>query len=150
MCSAPRVDNSVLAPGKSGTLRRAMYRCTRRVSMREPENSQNGPMPHRRPTKAERERVIAVDLLADWHPYATPCQNPQYDWRYFGTITMEGETGALAWRAGSYGFGVGALVRELGQWDRIKVNSILLAAPPGYAGRPRFPPAQMFVMSQWR
>jgi len=37
MCRAPRVDNTVLAPGKSGTLRRAMYRCTRRVSMREPE-----------------------------------------------------------------------------------------------------------------
>jgi len=66
-------------------------------------------MPHRRPTKAERERVIAVDLLADWHPYAVPLPEPrsQYDWRYFGTIAMQGETGALAWRAGSYGFGVG-------------------------------------------
>ena len=99
-----------------------MYRCTRRVSIREPENSQNESMPHRRPTKAERERVITVDLLADWHPYAMPLPEPrsQYDWRYFGTITMEGETGALAWRTGSYGFGAGVLVRELDQWDRIK------------------------------
>jgi len=31
---------------------------------------------------------------------------------------------------------------EAAQWDRIKVNSILLAEPPGYAGRPRFPPAR--------
>jgi hypothetical protein len=127
-----------------------MYRCTRRVSTCEPENAQNGRMPYRRPTRAERQRVITVDLLADWHPYAMPLPEPrnEYDWRYFGTITMDGETGAFAWRAGSYGFGAGARVRELGQWDRIKVNSILLAEPPGHASSPRFPPAQMFGMGQ--
>ena len=131
MCSAPRVDNTVLAPGKSGTLRRAMYRCTRRVSTGEPENSQNGPMPHRRPTRAERERVITMDLLADWRPYATALPEPRsgHDWRYFGTITMDGETGALAWRAGGYGFGSGGYSREFGLWDRIKVTAIMLSKP---------------------
>jgi hypothetical protein len=73
-------------------------------------------MSRRHPTKAERERVVALDLLADWRPHAEPLPEPrsEYDWRYFGTITIDGQTGALAWRAGSSGIGIGAIVRELG------------------------------------
>jgi len=31
-------------------------------------------------------------------------------------------------------------VRELGLWDRIKVTSFLMDAPPGYADAPHFTP----------
>jgi hypothetical protein len=109
-------------------------------------------MSRRRPTKADRLRVISIDLLADWHCYAAPLPEPrsEYDWRYFGAITMDGETGALAWRAGSYGFGRDARVRELGLWDRIKINSILLGEPPGYSNAPRFTPIGMSVWPEGR
>jgi len=99
-------------------------------------------MSRRRPTKAERERVISLDLRANWRAHAEPLPEPrsEYDWRYFGTITISGETGALAWRAGGYGIGIGADVRELGLWDRIKVTGLLMDEPPGFADAPRFPP----------
>lgn len=99
-------------------------------------------MPTRRSTKAERERVITLDLLADWRAYAEPLPAPQgdRDWRYFGSITMDGQTGALAWRAGGYGIGNGATVRELGLWDRIKIERILEGKPPGHADSPRVKP----------
>jgi len=99
-------------------------------------------MSRRRPTKAERERVIALDLLADWRVYAEALQEPrgEHDWRYFGTITCDGVTGALAWRAGGYGVGNGTDVRELGLWDRIKVTALLMDGPPGYTNAPRFRP----------
>lgn len=97
-------------------------------------------MSRRRPTKAERERVVLLDLLADWRVYAEPLPAPtnEHDWRYVGTITMDGQTGALAWRAGGYGIGNGTNVRELGLWDRIKVTSLLMGNPPGHADAPRF------------
>jgi len=99
-------------------------------------------MSRRRPTKAERERIVTLDLLADWHAYAEPLPEPrsEHDWRYFGTITIDGQTGALAWRAGGYGIGSGTTVRELGLWDRIKVEALLMDEPPGFADAPRFPP----------
>ena len=102
-------------------------------------------MSRRRPTKAERERVITLDLLADWRPYAEPLPEPrgEHDWRYYGTVTRDGRTCALAWKAGGYGLGVGAAVTECGLWDRIKVDHILLfETPPGLDGRPRFKPLQ--------
>lgn len=104
-------------------------------------------MSRRRPTKAERQRVIAVDLLADWRAYAQPLPDPrsEHDWRYFGTITMDGETRALAWRAGFYGIGRGSLVVELGMWDRIKVDTIVRHEPPGYVNAPRFTPTPLSV-----
>jgi len=106
-------------------------------------------MSRRRPIKAERERVVSLDLLADWHPYAEPLPPPisEYDWRYFGTITINGQTSALAWRAGGYGIGNGTNVRELGMWDRIKIHSIMLDEPPGSAGAPRFRPLRMWDMA---
>jgi len=99
-------------------------------------------MSRRRPTKAERERVITLDLLADWRAYAEPLPPPrsEHDWRYYGTITRDGVTGAFAWRAGRYGVGVGANVTECGLWDRIKITAIMLGEPPGYANAPRFTP----------
>lgn len=109
-------------------------------------------MSRRRPTKAERERVVILDLLADWHAYAEPLPEPrsEHDWRYFGTITIDGQTGALAWRAGGYGIGNGASVRELGLWDRIKVTSLLMGEPPGHANAPRFtPPAPSVWPKEW-
>lgn len=42
-------------------------------------------------------------------------------------LTINGQTGALAWRAG----GNGTSVRQLGLWDRIKVTSLLMNEPPG-------------------
>jgi len=110
-------------------------------------------MSRRRPAKAERERVIAIDLLADWRAYAEPLPPPrsEHDWRYFGTIAMDGQTGALAWRAGGYGVGIGAYVRELGLWDRIKVTSLLMDEPPGYSNAPRFTPLAPSVWpDEWR
>jgi len=99
-------------------------------------------MSRRRPTKAERERIVSIELLADWRAYAKPLRAPKddHDWRYFGTITMDGQTGALAWRAGGYGIGNAATVRELGLWDRIKVSGLLMGEPPGFANAPRFTP----------
>lgn len=99
-------------------------------------------MSRRRSTKAERERIVTLDLLADWHAYAEPLPEArsEHDWRYFGAITVDGQTGALAWRAGGYGIGNGASVRELGLRDRIKVTSLLMNAPPGCANAPRFTP----------
>lgn len=99
-------------------------------------------MSRRRPTKAERKRVITIDLLAGWRAYAEPLPEPrsEHDWRYFGTITIEGQTGALAWRAGNYGIGIGANVLELGMWDRIKIDSLLMGNPPGCVDVPRFTP----------
>jgi len=103
-------------------------------------------MSRRRPTRADRERVVSLDLLADWRGYAEPLPVPtsEHDWRYFGTITINGKTGALAWRAGGYGIGNGTNVRELGMWDRIKIHSIMLDEPPGCADAPRFTPLRMW------
>jgi len=100
-------------------------------------------MSRRRPPKAELNRVLSIDLLADWRALAEPLPEPrgEYDWRYFGTITINGETGALAWRAGGYGIGNGTTVRKLGMWDQIKVSGLLVGEPPGFADVPRFTPS---------
>lgn len=109
-------------------------------------------MSRRRPIKAERERVVTIDLLADWRVYAEPLPAPrsEHDWRYFGTITINGQTGALAWRAGGYGIGNGTSVRELGLWDRIKVTSLLMDEPPGHSNAPRFTPLPLSVWPNGR
>lgn len=100
---------------------------------------------HRRPARAEAEAVITIDLLADWRPYADPLPPPAtvHTWRYHGTITRDGITGALAWRSGGYGIGHGPTVKECGLWDRIKITRILsFDAPPGLEGIPQFPSAR--------
>ena len=83
-------------------------------------------------------RDAAKIAVADAAPHK-PARS-EHDWRYFGTITINGETGALAWRAGGYGIGNGTTARELGLWDRIKVEALLMDEPPGFADAPRFPP----------
>jgi len=88
-------------------------------------------MSRRRPTKAERERIVSIDLLADWRAFAEPLPTPkgEHDWRYYGTITMDGQTGALAWRAGGYGIGNGPSVCELeGPTPILKMSKMLIAA----------------------
>jgi hypothetical protein len=97
----------------------------------------------RRPTKAEREAIITLDLLGDPLAYADLLPEPrgEHDWQYFGTITRNGVTGALAWRAGGYGVGIGAMVKECSLWDRIKIDRILLDDPPGVDFAPTFHPA---------
>lgn len=102
-------------------------------------------MASRRPTRAEQNRVIRIDLAADWHPFAPslPAPASDYDWRYCGTITIDGETGGLAWHLGGYGIGTALGVRELGLWDRIKINAILQGKPPGSDRIPHFPDPPM-------
>ena len=102
-------------------------------------------MPTRRPTKAERNRVISIDLLADWRAFADPLPPAigQHDWRYFGVITMDGSRGALAWRRGGFAIGAGANLRELGLWDRIKVDRLLESRPQGIENAPHFEPIEM-------
>lgn len=103
----------------------------------------NRSMSARRPSKAEREAVIRLDLLGDPLTYADPLPEPrsEHDWQYFGTITRDGAAGALAWRLGGYGIGIGAIVRECSLWDRIKIDRILLQDPPGLDFAPSFDPA---------
>ena len=102
-------------------------------------------MPSRRPTVADQRRVIALDLRADWREYAEPLPPAasKHDWRYFGVVVIDGQRGALAWRAGGFGVGTGASVRELGMWDRIKIERLLEAHPPGIERAPEFQPATM-------
>jgi hypothetical protein len=86
--------------------------------------------------------TLTVDLLADWHPFADPPPVPRRDsdWRYFGTATYNGVTGALAWRTGGYGIAVASEpVAEFPLWERIRLNSILeFERPPGLELQPRF------------
>lgn len=102
-------------------------------------------MPTRRPTKAELTRRIEIDLLADWHQYAEPLSPPasKHDWRFFGVVTIDGVPGALAWRAGGFGVGTGSDLRELGMWDRIKMDRLLEARPLGIERAPQFAPVEM-------
>ncbi|MGN6728238.1 MAG: hypothetical protein ACTHJG_00170 [Rhodanobacteraceae bacterium] len=109
-------------------------------------------MSRRSLTKSERERVITIDLLADWRAHADPLPEPcgDHDWRYHGTITRDGVTAALAWRAGGLGHGIGGTVTECSLWDRIKIDRILcFENPPGLDGRPRFAPATMANTGQF-
>lgn len=87
--------------------------------------------------------TLTIDLLADWHPYASepaPVSLHQ-PWTYFGTITYNGITGALAWRYGWYGMAVGEEpVIELPLWERIRIQQILdFGGLARRAGIPRFP-----------
>lgn len=98
-------------------------------------------MARRKPTKADRERVITIDLLADWRPYADPLPLPHddFDWRYHGAVVRGSAVFALAWRSGNYGFGAGKTVTPCELWDRIKINHILMFEnPPGFEGIPQF------------
>jgi hypothetical protein len=89
--------------------------------------------------RVHRAKSFSYDLLADWRPYAEPPTQPR--WIYHGTVTLEGETGALAWRHGWYGIAVGDQpVRELGLWERIKLSEdIRDQCVPGWNTVPTWP-----------
>jgi hypothetical protein len=86
--------------------------------------------------------TLEVDLLADWRPYADePAVHlSSRDWRYFGTVTYNGVTCALAWRAGWYGLATGSSpVYEFQLWERIRLQAIMeFEHPPGKELVPQF------------
>lgn len=88
--------------------------------------------------------TLTIDLLADRRPFADapPAPHIDHDWRYFGTVTYSGTTGAPAWRVGGYGIAVGSeSVREFQLWEWIRLNSIMeFEGPPGLNMQPRFAP----------
>ena len=54
-------------------------------------------------------------------------------------VTIDGVTGGLAWKGGSYASVVGPDMRELGLWERTDVsNTIAIYRPPGAQGLTQF------------
>jgi len=92
--------------------------------------------------------TLTIDLLGNWRLLAAapPPAQSDHDWRYFGTITIDGVKGALAWKSGEYGMAVGdAPVRVLGLWERIRLSEIMeFESPPGRELAPRRKPAEMW------
>lgn len=79
--------------------------------------------------KVHRAKSFSYDLLADWQPYAVPPDQVRnvFGWTYQGTVTLEGVIGALAHRRGWFGIAVGGSeVRELGQWERIRISQDIM------------------------
>jgi hypothetical protein len=87
-------------------------------------------------------RTLSIDLLADWRPFADPLPasaDPRA-WQLYGTVTIDGTTGALAWKPGGYAIVTGSTLRELGMWERIDVaNTVAIKKPPGHEAAPRSP-----------
>ena len=93
----------------------------------------------RRPQR--RHRSLTIDLLADWQQVADPLPEPHgpRDWQLYGTVTIDGITGGLAWKPGRYAIVTGAILRELGLWEHIDVSTTLaIAKPPGHEAAPRY------------
>lgn len=90
--------------------------------------------------------TLTIDLLGDWRPLAAapPPARCEHEWRYFGTVTIHGVSGALAWKAGGYGIAVGDdPVRPLSLWERIRINEIMeFESPPGRELAPRSKPSE--------
>jgi hypothetical protein len=86
--------------------------------------------------------TLDINLLADWRPYADAPPEPtaSHNWRYFGTATYNGVTGALAWNGAGYGLAIGsARVYEFPIWERIRLQAIMeFEHPPGKELAPRF------------
>jgi hypothetical protein len=101
-----------------------------------------------------RAKSFSYDLLADWRPYAVlPDQvRNLHGWIYHGTVTLEGITGALAHRQGWFGIAVGGYeVRELGQWERIRIGQdILFKQVAGWETAPTYPDVQPTVAQSAR
>ncbi|HEV2622919.1 MAG TPA: hypothetical protein VGU65_12615 [Frateuria sp.] len=89
--------------------------------------------------RVHRAKSFTFDLLAGWRPYAVPPADNS-PWLYYGTGTLDGVTGALAWRRGWIGLAVGAQpVRELRMWERIDLDAAVRAkAVPGWEGVPQW------------
>jgi hypothetical protein len=62
------------------------------------------------PRQPKRAKSFAFDLLADWSAVASPLgpDDIHRGWVLHGTATLNGATGALAFRAGGYGIAVGS------------------------------------------
>jgi len=101
-------------------------------------------------TRPPRKRpfTLTIDLLGDWRPLALapPPARSEHDWRYFGTVTINGVSGALAWKDGDHGIAVGdAPVRPFDLWERIRLSEIMeFESPPGRELAPRSQPAEMW------
>lgn len=91
--------------------------------------------------RVHRAKSFSYDLLADWRPYASPPAPGRLGWIYHGTVTLEGVTGALAWRHGWLGIAVrDEPVRELRLWERIRISEEVRAhEAPGWETAPVFP-----------
>ena len=100
----------------------------------------------RRPRK--KPFTLTIDLLGDWRPLARapPPASSDHDWRYFGTVTINGVSGALAWKSGGYGMAVGdGPVQPFGLWEGVRVTEIMeFESPPGRELAPRHKPAEMW------
>ena len=91
------------------------------------------------PEKFEPAESFSYDLLGHWHGLAD-APEPGSIWTYHGTVTLEGVTGALAWRRGRVGIAVGSLpVRDLGLFERMQIgHDIQNHAVPGWETAPMF------------
>lgn len=93
--------------------------------------------------RVHRAKSFSYDLLADWRPYADapPPAVTDSDWLYHGTVTLDGETGALAWKRGWFGIAVGSYpVRELGMWESIQIDQeVRERVVTGWEMAPTFP-----------
>lgn len=87
--------------------------------------------------------TLDIDLLAEWRPYPDEPAPPQSDrdLRYFGTVTYNGVTGAIARKGGGDGVAIGlAPACEFPLWERIRLNEIMqFEHPPGKELLPKFP-----------
>ena len=91
--------------------------------------------------RVQRAKSFSFDLLADWRSYADPPAEGN-EWIYYGTCTLNGETGALAWsKRGMPRLAIsGRDPLELGMWERIDLhNAVALKRAPGWEGVPRWP-----------
>lgn len=86
--------------------------------------------------RVPRAKSFSFDLLADWRPYADPPPEGG-EWVYYGTATLNGETGVLAWAQHRLPRLVvrGRDPYELQMWERSELNiAISLKAAPGWDG----------------
>ncbi len=91
---------------------------------------------------------LTIDLLGDWRPLAaapSPARGG-HGWRYFGTVTLNGVSGALAWTDDGYGMAVGnSPVQPLGLRERIRLSEIMeFESPPGRELAPRRKPSEIW------
>lgn len=91
--------------------------------------------------RVHRAKSFSFDLLADWGPFADPPAEGS-EWVYYGTATLNGETGALAWskRGRPHLVIRGRDPIELGMWERIELqNAVEFKRTPGWEGVPKWP-----------